>query len=298
MTSEQIDIGILRKIPVFDSLSDTELRRILQAPENRIEEHGMKETIIKEAEIGDCMYVILDGEVEVSIRGMGGSGRDLPITRLRAGDFFGEQALTSLDRTGRRNATVKTVFGATLFRIDKKYVQLGVKSDVDESGATEDVTDSRTMPPIKRKQKNTEIRNLVQNMRLFQSLKESELASINIWTEVETVGPGDFVLKEAEKGDSLFVVLEGQVEIFTLDEHGKIVILAVRGPGEYFGEQALLPGSSGQRNAYARSQNNAKVLKVPKAYFRLILKRDSELAQKLQKIGQAQKSQRAKLHKH
>jgi CRP-like cAMP-binding protein len=150
---------------------------------------------------------------------------------------------------------------------------------------------------MKRK-KNAELRKLVENMRLFQSLKESELSSINVWTDVERIGPGEFVLKEAEKGDCLYVVLEGKVEIFTLDEHGKVVILAVRGPGEYFGEQALLPGSSGQRSAYARSRDQARVLKVPKAYFRLILKRDSKLAQQLMKIGQAQKSQRAKLHKH
>lgn len=289
MTAQLQDPGILRKIPIFDSLSDEQLRQILQAPENRIEEHGMKETIVKESEIGDCMYIILEGEVEVSIRGFGGSGRDLPITRLRAGDFFGEQALTNTDRTGRRNATVKTVFGAKLFRIDKKYVQLGLQK---EPGPSEDVTVPHTSPQDKK------IRKMVEDMRLFQSLKESELQSIGTWTEVEKVGPGDFVLKESDKGDCLYVVMEGQVEIFTLDEDGKLVILAVHGPGNYFGEQALLPGSSGERTAYARSQDEAKLLKIPKAYFRLILKRDSELAEALQNIGKNQKSQRDKILKH
>lgn len=291
MTAKPTDPGILRKIPIFDSLSDKELQRILQAPENVIEEHGMKETIVKESEIGDCMYVILDGEVEVLIRGMGGGGRELPITRLRAGDFFGEQALASTDRTGRRNATVKTVFGATLFKIDKKYVQLTLKSDIEE---TEDVT----VPRPRSSTQDQEIRKLVEDMRLFQALKESELSSIGTWTEIEEAGPGDFVLKESEKGNCLYVVLEGNVEIFTLDDNGKVIILAVHGPGTYFGEQALLPGSSGERTAYARSQDAARLLKVPKAYFRLILKRDSELAEELQKVGKNQKEQRNKIQKH
>ncbi len=186
---------------------------------------------------------------------------------------------------------VKTVFGATLFRIDKKYVQLTLKSDVEE---TEDVT----VPRPRSSTQDQDIRKLVEDMRLFQALKESELSSIGTWTEVEKVGPGDFVLKESEKGNCLYVVIEGNVEIFTLDDNGKVIILAVHGPGSYFGEQALLPGSSGERTAYARSQDAARLLKVPKAYFRLILKRDSELAKELQKAGKNQKEQRDKVQKH
>ncbi|MEJ2761596.1 MAG: hypothetical protein P8126_08695, partial [Gammaproteobacteria bacterium] len=55
-----IDPSILRKIPLFSSLSNQELQQILKAPENGIEEYGMKKTIDKESEIGDCMYVVLD----------------------------------------------------------------------------------------------------------------------------------------------------------------------------------------------------------------------------------------------
>lgn len=289
MTAELHDPGLLRKIPLFDSLSDEQLRQILQAPENGIEEHGMRETIVKESETGECMYIILEGEVEVSIRGFGGSGRELPITRLRAGDFFGEQALIANDKTGRRNATVKTVFGAKLFRIDKKYVQLGLKKD---TSGTEDITVPNASS------QSIKIRETVEKMRLFQSLRESELQSIGTWTDVETIGPGDFILKESEKADCLYVVLKGRVEVFTLDEDGKVIILAAYGPGDYFGEQALLPGSSGERTAYARSHEEAQLLKIPKAYFKLILKRDSELAEALQKVGQAQQKQRETIQKH
>jgi len=289
MTDQALDPSILRKIPIFSSLSEAEIKQILNAPENGIEEYGSKKTIVKESEIGECMYVVLDGAVEVYIRGTGGHGRELPIATLREGDFFGEQAIAASDRTGRRNATVRSLFNATVFRVDKKYVNLGVKSDIKES---EDITVPHPSP------KDREVRGLVEGMRLFKSLKENELASIGTWTEIKNIGPGDFVLKESEKADCLFVVLEGKVEIFTLDDDGKVVILAIHQRGTYFGEQALLPGSDGKRTAYARSQDKAKLLRVPKAYFRLILNRDSELASALQKIGQKQKSQRDQVHKH
>lgn len=287
MTDQLTDTGILRKIPIFHSLSDAELKQILTAPENGIKEYGTKETIIKESEIGDCMYVILDGSVEVLMRGM---GRDITIATLRAGDFFGEQALTIMDATGRRNATVKTGHNAKLFRIDKKYIQLTLSG---ENVGPEDLTITQVVKPDHDK----EVRELIQGMRLFESLKESELKSIGTWTEICTVGPGDFVIKESEKANCMFVVLSGSVEIFTQDDEGKVTVLANHERGGYFGEQALLPGATGVRNAYARSNGLARLIRIPKAYFRLILTRDNSLVESLNKVGQVQKNQREQTKK-
>jgi CRP-like cAMP-binding protein len=279
--SEQLtDIGILRKIPIFSSLSDVELEKILKAPENGIIEYGMKETIIKESEIGECMYVVVDGSVEVTMRGL---GREITMATLRAGDFFGEQALTVMDATGRRNATVKSLQYAKLFRIDKKYVQLRLHTD---DVGPEDLTVPKPLPDVH------EVRELIRGMRLFQALKDTELTSIDTWTEVSMVGPGDFIIKESEKGNCLYVVLEGAIEIFILDDDGKVTVLASHERGGYFGEQSLLPGSSGIRTAYARANGKARLIRIPKAYFRLILNRDSDLVESLSRSGEYQKVQR------
>ncbi len=47
MSAQIPDISLLKKIPIFSELSDSELQKILDAPENGIIEYGMKETIIK-----------------------------------------------------------------------------------------------------------------------------------------------------------------------------------------------------------------------------------------------------------
>jgi len=284
--AEQLtDIGILRKVPIFNSLSDAELHQILRAPENGIEEFDMKETIIKESEIGNCMYVVLEGAVEVIMRGM---VRDMTVATLKAGDFFGEQALAIMDATGRRNATVKALHKTKVFKIDKKYVLLTLKKD---SAGSEDFTVPHTQP------QDREVRQLIQGMRLFESLKQSELNSIGTWTEVIKVDPGEFVIKESEKGNCMYVVLEGNIEIFTLDDNGKVTVLVSHGRSGYFGEQSLLPGSSGIRNAYARSNGKARLIRIPKAYFRLILNRDSELAKALSEAGKTQRKQREQIRK-
>ena len=289
MNEQQIDPAILRDIPIFQALSDAELIQILRSEDNRIEEYEPKKNIVREAEVGTCMYVILEGAVEVYIRGGGGAvGRDITLATLRKGDFFGDTSLDS-DSTGRRNASVRAMYPTKVFKIDKKHVLLALHGEVEES---EDVT-----VPIMRPE-DKEVRGLIEGMRLFQSLTEKELSTVGTWTKVIKVGPGDFVIKESEIGDCLYVVLEGTVEIFTFDDDGKMVMLATLMRGNHFGEQALMPGSSGERNAYARTKDAARLIQIPKAYFRLILNRDSDLINALQKAGSKQKDEITKIHKN
>ena len=174
---------------------------------------------------------------------------------------------------------------ASYFRIDKKHVLLNL-GGLEES---EDVTVQNF------KVGDPKVREMLGKLRLFQSLSETELDAYNSWTEVVKVGPGDFVVKEDEPGEHLFVILDGVVEVFIIDEDGKINILAKLKPGEYFGEQALIEGASGERNAYVRTDNETRLIKVSKDYFKIALKRDSVLAMALKKVGQAQKEEISKL---
>ncbi|MBM2830374.1 MAG: protein,cyclic nucleotide-binding protein,cache protein [Gammaproteobacteria bacterium] len=281
MKEQLNDPKILRNIPIFKTLTEMQLEHILKAPENRIEEYAPKKMIIREAEIGDCMYIILEGTAEVSIRG-GSGNREISIATLRAGDFFGEQSILP-EGSGRRNATVKAFHQIKVFRIDKKYVLLSVKRDdtVDESEEPTEINYLKLEPD--------EVRDTIRKLRLFKSLSYNELATIRNWTEVITVGPGDFVLKESQPGEHMYVILDGMVEVFTLDNDGKIVILATLKSGDYFGEQALMPDSKGKRSAFARTDNASRLIKIPKEYFTLVLNRDSELAKELKKVHEAQK---------
>jgi len=270
MTDSLNDPSLLHNIPLFKSLSDDDLTNILDAPENGIEEYGQKEMVIRESEVGDCMYIILDGYLEVSIRS-GSSDREVGIATLKPGDFFGEQSLLPWG-TGRRNASVRALHSAKVFRIDKKYVLLAIKHEDEEDEDSADIT------AINSKFEPDEVRDLIMEMPLFNSLNNQELATIRDWAEVVTFGPGDFVLKKFQKGEHLYVILDGRAEVFTLDDNGEVIILAELNAGEFFGEQALMPDSKGKRNAFVRANDTTRLIKIPKEYFRLILTRDDEVA--------------------
>lgn len=291
MADKPKDIGFLRKIPIFNSLSDAELRAILAAPENLIQEYAPKQVIIREMEIADAMYVVLEGMVDVSLRASDNFGRDVVIATLQPGDFFGEQALADNTTTARRAATVKAMTAAKLLRIDRKHVRLGMKSGAGGDDATQITSVSGASPEEK------EVRALLKSMRLFQSLTDAEMQSVGVWAQVVKVGPGDFVIKESEHGDCMYAILDGNVEIFTHDSDGKVCVLATLQRGNYFGEQALLPGSSGQRSAFARTHGVARLVRIPKEYFRLVLNRDSELARTLLTVGKMQRIRKVQVQK-
>ncbi|MBF0106293.1 MAG: cyclic nucleotide-binding domain-containing protein [Deltaproteobacteria bacterium] len=73
---------------------------------------------IREGEIGDCAYILLEGEVEV-VR----SDSDAPLATLRANELFGEMAL--FNPSSRRTATVRAKPGTRpkVLRIDRNLFE-------------------------------------------------------------------------------------------------------------------------------------------------------------------------------
>lgn len=84
----------LRKVPLFEGISNADLQRIAESAKERRFEAGAP--IVSAGEPGHGFYLIINGRVEVT-RG------DRTIATLGPGDYFGELALI---REMPRNATV------------------------------------------------------------------------------------------------------------------------------------------------------------------------------------------------
>ena len=76
---------------------------------------------------------------------------------------------------------------------------------------------------------------------------------------------GDVIFEEGSNGRELFVVLDGQVEIAKLNGASKTVI-ATLGKGEFFGEMAVIDGSSRSATAIAATPNT-RVMRINHARF-------------------------------
>lgn len=83
--------------------------------------HG--EPIIRQGEMGDCMYVVQSGEVEVVQAKAGGEQR---LAVLKSGDFFGEMAIFEKEV---RSATVRASGEARVLKVDKRTLMRRMKED-------------------------------------------------------------------------------------------------------------------------------------------------------------------------
>jgi len=76
---------------------------------------------------------------------------------------------------------------------------------------------------------------------------------------------GDVIFEEGSTGRELYVVLDGEVEIAKVDGATKTVIISL-GKGEFFGEMAVIDGSSRSATAIAASADT-RVMRINHARF-------------------------------
>jgi CRP/FNR family cyclic AMP-dependent transcriptional regulator len=85
--------------------------------------YGDGDVIVAQGELGDCMYVVQSGEVEVVLVTNGSEQR---LAILQAGDFFGEMAVFEREV---RSATVRAHGEARALKVDKKTLLRRIKED-------------------------------------------------------------------------------------------------------------------------------------------------------------------------
>jgi CRP/FNR family transcriptional regulator, cyclic AMP receptor protein len=94
-------INDLRQVPLFESLDDEAAKEVCELLETL--DCEAPKVLFRAGDAGDAMYIIERGKVRISVQTT--DGRELTLTELGQGDFFGELAL--LDRQPRSaNAVV------------------------------------------------------------------------------------------------------------------------------------------------------------------------------------------------
>lgn len=113
-------------------------------------------------------------------------------------------------------------------------------------------------------------------VELFGSLKPEALESIARVATEENHAPGTKVFQHGDAGDKLYLILDGKVRISREVPGMGEEALAILGPGQVFGEMALLDESP--RSADARAHERCRVLTIHKDSFDDLLFMDKELA--------------------
>ena len=79
----------------------------------------------------------------------------------------------------------------------------------------------------------------LRNIPLFEGVPEAELHALAARTVTRSYPKQAILVSEGDESDSLYLILGGRVKVYLSDETGKELILAIKGPGQYFGEMVL-----------------------------------------------------------
>jgi CRP/FNR family cyclic AMP-dependent transcriptional regulator len=92
---------------------------------------------------------------------------------------------------------------------------------------------------------------------LFSGLPAAELARLGSLLRAHRYARGEVIFLEGDDGVALCLIAEGRVRIQLTGADGREVVINVYGPGEIFGELALLDGEP--RSADAIAQDDVRV---------------------------------------
>lgn len=113
-------------------------------------------------------------------------------------------------------------------------------------------------------------------IELFSGLKPEALELIAKVGSEETHATGTKIFQHGDAGDKLYVIVEGKVRISREVPGMGEEALAVLGPGQAFGEMALL--DEAPRSADARVHDRCRLLAIPKDGFDDLLFLHKDLA--------------------
>jgi CRP/FNR family cyclic AMP-dependent transcriptional regulator len=104
---------------------------------------------------------------------------------------------------------------------------------------------------------------------LFSGLPDEERERLGALLRVRRYARGEVIFLEGDQGTALCLIAEGRIRIQLTGTDGREVVINVYGPGEIFGELALLDGEP--RSADAIAQEAARVFWLQRDDFAAFL---------------------------
>ena len=119
----------------------------------------------------------------------------------------------------------------------------------------------------------------LQRVGIFAGLSSGHLDRLAMEGRECRFAGGEPVIRQGDPGESLFVVLEGSVEVSAREADGLPVVITTIGPGGFFGEMSLMTGTVRSATVTARAESS--LLEIDKATFRHVLEAQPDLVETL-----------------
>jgi CRP/FNR family transcriptional regulator, cyclic AMP receptor protein len=120
---------------------------------------------------------------------------------------------------------------------------------------------------------------LLANVPLFSELSSAELARIASVAVPRSYPKGVRVFHEGDTSDACYIVRSGDLRVTREHSDGRAIALATLGPGDIFGELAMLDG--GSRSASVETLSDCELVALPALDVRRVIATHGAMAAKL-----------------
>ncbi len=122
----------------------------------------------------------------------------------------------------------------------------------------------------------------LQSVEIFEGLSVNELAAVASITQEVDFEADHVVIHQDEPGDTMFLIIEGQVAVIITQENGKAFEVDRMAAGEHFGEMALFEDIP--RTATIRTMQPCRMLRLHKQEFNEMVRQYPQIALEICKV--------------
>jgi CRP-like cAMP-binding protein len=105
----------------------------------------------------------------------------------------------------------------------------------------------------------------LQNTHLFKGVSHTDLTALVGVMQLQTFAADAVLFEKGAPGDTMYLILEGQLRIYATDPDGNQIVLTKYGPGRVFGDFALIDEQP--RSAAAAAVDTLTVLALDRVQF-------------------------------
>jgi predicted RND superfamily exporter protein len=109
-------------------------------------------------------------------------------------------------------------------------------------------------------------KEVVERSEFFRDLKPWQIKKIILLGHIRDAQAGEILFKEWDAGDSMYLLLQGEVQVYGLQEEtGREIAYNLLLPGDIFGQIAML--EPGPRSAHVRAKSDATFVEINREDF-------------------------------
>jgi cAMP-dependent protein kinase regulator len=252
------------QVPLFSDLPPAEFLEVLKNLDVVLVKAGEK--FITEGEVGDSMFILITGRVDVLRESVDGPTKN--VAELGEGSLFGEMALVA---ETPRLASVVAATDCTLLKISRdaylkiieQYPNVGEK--------------------IKWFHKERLLKSLLYSSPVFNKFNDETIHGIVERFVVEHVVEGTVLLRQGQEGDGFHLLLRGTCGVSATDKNNDFFEYPDLVEGDFFGEISLLLRIPVTATVIAKK--DSVILKMTQSDFDELISPNSEVLEEIAKIA-------------